>query len=71
MCVYIYRKYGLKYTTPTIGTFLYPEDYLVFLENFSKVIKQPLEFKKSSKYSDLNLNHKIHPYPIGILDSNI
>jgi uncharacterized protein (DUF1919 family) len=67
----IYQKFGLKYTTPTVGLFFYSDDYIRFLENFELLIKQPLRFKKVSKHAEINTLQKEHPYPIGVLGDDI
>ena len=43
----IYHKYGLKYTTPTVGLFFFSEDYIYikFLEKIDWYLKQPLEVR--------------------------
>ena len=74
----IYQKLGLKYTTPTIGTFFFAEDYIKFLENFEYYLKQTPTFIKKSRhaeadslYPQLIQARKNNPYPIGLLGNNV
>lgn len=69
----IYHKFGLKYTTPTIWTYFFPEEYLRFLEKLDWYLKQPLEFTSVSKHPMAHkLTETIHrKYPIGLLGGNV
>jgi uncharacterized protein (DUF1919 family) len=65
----IYHKFGLKFNTPTIWTYIYPQDYLRFLENLDWYLEQPMQFKKQT---DHEMSHRfcegLHKtYPIGVL----
>jgi uncharacterized protein (DUF1919 family) len=65
----IYHKFGLQFNTPTIWTYIYPQDYLRFLENLNWYLKQPLHFKKDT---DREISHRFceglhRTYPIGVL----
>jgi uncharacterized protein (DUF1919 family) len=65
----IYHKFGLPYNTPTIWTYIYPQDYLRFLENLDWYLKQPLHFKKET---DHEMAHRFctqthKTFPIGVL----
>ena len=64
---FIYQRYNLKYRTPTIGLFFYPQDYIRFLENINYYLSIPLKVgtRKDSKYKDINPERD---YPIGVLD---
>lgn len=67
----IYHKFGLQYTTPTLGLFFYPEDYINFLEKFEYLIRQPLRFTDTSRHTEANKLRKTMHYPIGILGENV
>ncbi|MCW3999404.1 MAG: DUF1919 domain-containing protein [Candidatus Bathyarchaeota archaeon] len=62
----IYHKFGLKYTTPTIGLFFFSEDYIKFLENPRWYLNQPFKFSNSSVLhpSANELMAKTHVYPV-------
>ena len=30
---WVYRRYGIEYRTPTVGLFIMPSDYIIFLKN--------------------------------------
>lgn len=68
---FIYKKFGLSYLTPTVGTFFYSEHYIKFLSNFEYYIRQPLKFISVAKYpgSTASLNKK--HYPIGLLGDDV
>lgn len=64
----VYQRYNLIYQTPTIGTFIMPEDYIKFLKDLNNYLKLPLVFisPNQSKYkSSLKYMDKWGQYPIG------
>ncbi|MDD4941992.1 MAG: DUF1919 domain-containing protein [Rhodoferax sp.] len=63
----IYKILGREYNTPFVGLYVYPDDYIRFLENFHKIIKLPLIFSSESKYIDAQQIS----YPIGLLAEDI
>ncbi len=69
----MYHKYGLKYNTPTIWTYIFPDDYLRFLCKLDWYLSQPLEFVKSSRHEMsmqyTKLTGKV--YPIGLLGGDV
>lgn len=67
----IYHKFGLIYSTPTIGLFFFSEDYIRFLEDFEHYINQPLTFIDKSIYSKANDLRMNHHYPIGMLGNGV
>ena len=69
----IYHKFGLKYSSPTIWTYFFPEDYIRFLENLDWYLKQPLEFSKETKHSLATplWGKTRNNYPIGVLDGSV
>ncbi len=69
----MYHKFGLQYNTPTIWTYIFPDDYIRFLENLDWYLKQPLMFKKETSH---DMAHKFcqltnRTYPIGVLGGDI
>ncbi|MBO4897364.1 MAG: DUF1919 domain-containing protein [Clostridia bacterium] len=64
---FIYQRYGIKYQTPTIGLFFYPEDYIKFLERLDYYLSLDVEVKtrEFSKYADRRPERQ---YYIGMLD---
>lgn len=67
----IYHKFGIKYTSPTVGLFFYLEDYIKLLENFEYYINQPLKFKNSSIHDKVNELRKTKNFPIGVLGDDV
>lgn len=69
----MYHKYGLKYTTPTIWTYIYSDDYLRMLDNLDWYLSQPLEFTQISKHKISKEFTKItgQIYPIGLLGGDV
>ncbi len=69
----MYHKFGLPYNTPTIWTYIFPEDYIRLLENLDWYLKQPLTFKKETSHA---MAHKFteqtsRRYPIGVLGGDV
>lgn len=69
----MYHKFGLKYTSPTIWTYIFPDDYLRLLGNLDWYLAQPLEFLESSSH---NLSRRYvestgQKYPIGLLGGDV
>ncbi len=69
----IYHKFGLQYNTPTIWTYIFPDDYLRFLENFDWYLNQPLTFKKETDHPMAHKHYEAthRRYPIGVLGSDV
>lgn len=71
---FIYQRFGLKYNTPFIGLYMFAPDYIKMLEDFEKIINNPLIFieHKDSRYkTQLKEKNLFDTYPIGILGENI
>lgn len=67
----IYESYGLRKTSPTIGMFIMPDDYLMLIENLEYYLKQELVFIEPSKskwVSQLSSKDNWGKYIIGRLD---
>jgi uncharacterized protein (DUF1919 family) len=68
----IYHKYGLQYTSPTIGTFFYSDEYLRMLENLKHYMAQPLVLKETSMHQEVNqLMANTHKFPVGLLGGDV
>lgn len=63
----IYHRFGLGYSTPTVGLFFYLSDYIRFLENLEHYLNLPLEFTDVSVHPEANELRKTVKYPIGLL----
>ena len=66
---HIYRYFGMKYLSPTIGLYFFADDYIKFVTNFEHYINCELTFipRSKSKYY-YNYKDKDKYYPIGKLD---
>lgn len=63
----IYQKYGLKYTTPTVGLYILGHDFVKFASDLGNYLKGELEFipwEQGKNYSALKNDA---PYPIARL----
>jgi uncharacterized protein (DUF1919 family) len=69
----MYHKYGLKYSSPTIWTYIFPDEYLRFLGKLDWYLAQPLEFIKASKHAMSKRFTQItgKVYPIGLLGGDV
>ncbi|MFA5365509.1 MAG: DUF1919 domain-containing protein [Candidatus Bathyarchaeia archaeon] len=69
----IYHKFGLKFTSPTVGLFFFPDEYLLFIENLEYYVKQKMSFIKTSRHQGNNeyRNKTCRFYPIGLIDDKI
>ena len=63
-----YEYFGLPKLTPTVGSFLFPKDYLKLISNLHHYMNCPLEIinVKESNYAD-NLDKNIS-CPVGVVD---
>jgi len=69
----MYHKYGLKYNTPTIWTYIFPDDYLRFLVRLDWYLAQPLKFTSFSAHEMSKRFTKLtgKVYPIGLLGGDV
>jgi uncharacterized protein (DUF1919 family) len=69
----MYHKFGLQYNTPTIWTYIFPDDYLRFLKNLDWYLTQPLTFTKDTKHQMAHRNSELtgQSYPIGVLGGDV
>lgn len=65
----IYKYFGLKFQSPTVGMYFFSDEYIKFLKNFDYYIQQPLIVRDStsSKYKEELLRRGQNPL-IGWLD---
>lgn len=69
----MYHKYGLKYSSPTIWTYIFPDEYLRFLSKLDWYLAQPLEFTANSKHEMCKRYTELtgKTYPIGLLGGDV
>lgn len=69
----MYHKFGLKYTSPTVWTYIFPDDYLRLLGKLDWYLSQPLEFIDSSNHALWKRHVKStgKKYPIGLLGGDV
>jgi len=69
----IYHKFGLQYRTPTVWTYIFPDDYLRFLEKLDWYLNQPLTFKTETHHPMAHKHYEAtkRRYPIGVLGSDV
>lgn len=72
---FIYKKFNLPYQSPFVNLFIFSDDYLRLLHNFSPKILQTISFipHQDSKHIEI-LKKRGHfglPYPIGIIGEGI
>ena len=64
----IYQRYGLQYTSPTVGLLFFADEYIRFLSDIKYYLSLDLEFipKTESRYYQF-YSDKNKYYPIGVL----
>ena len=69
----MYHKYGLQYSSPTIWTYIFPDEYLRFLSKLDWYLAQPLEFVEFSKHPMCKRFTELtgKTYPIGLLGGDV
>ena len=69
---HVYRFFGLTYDSPTIGLYMFSEDYVKFVYNLKEYLDMPLKFitYKESRYRDILEARGGHDSscPIGVLN---
>lgn len=66
----IYESYGMRKTSPTVGMFIMPSDFVLFCADLERYLSEPLEFilPEESKWRDaLSANKNWGSYLIGRL----
>jgi uncharacterized protein (DUF1919 family) len=69
----IYHKFKMEFSSPTIWSSFYPEEYIKFLEKLEWYIKQPLEFTSTTKHPSAQRKMELtkRNYPIGVLGKDV
>ncbi|GJM59760.1 DUF1919 domain-containing protein [Persicobacter diffluens] len=65
------KEAGIPYNSPTVGLFLYPEDFYELCRAPEYFFHAPLTFIKESKYPSAKKHLEEHHYPIGCLKGEI
>jgi len=67
---HVYRYYNLPYDSPTIGLFIYSEDYIKFIYNLRHYMKSEIKFISytESKYREQIIKAHKENIPIGLID---
>lgn len=72
---FIYKKYNLPYQSPFINLFIFSDDYLRLLQNFSPDILQTIEFisHENSRHTEKLKERGLFKlgYPIGVIGEKI
>lgn len=67
----IYQKFDLPYTSPTVGVYFYPDEYIKFLNNLEHYLSiEPIIIPRGkSKYAKQLSELRVYRYfPIGLID---
>jgi uncharacterized protein (DUF1919 family) len=72
----IYHRLGMPYLSPTIWTFIFPDEYLHLLGNLNWYLHQPLKFTAQGKHTctvhdRLGRIKENCRYPVGILGGDV
>lgn len=70
---HVYQRFGLPYTSPTVGLYFFAEEYLNLLKDLKTNLYLPLSFIKSSEskyFEELRKRKQLH-IPIGLLGDKI
>ncbi|MEE1075055.1 MAG: DUF1919 domain-containing protein [Acutalibacteraceae bacterium] len=68
---HVYRYFGLPYNTPTVGLYIWAQDYMTLLSDLKGFMSQPLEiidYKESNHFEEIEKRGEISP--IGRLNYN-
>lgn len=67
---YVYKYFNMQFLTPTIGLYLFPDDYLKFISRLKYYLSLELVFISAdeSKFKDELYNRNHIQVPIGVLD---
>lgn len=67
----IYESFGLQKQTPTVGLFMFAEDYLAFCTHLAECLTLPLEFIEPSDSKWISMpqlqDERYGQYPVGRL----
>lgn len=66
---HFYRWFQLPYDSPTVGLYIFPEDYIKFVYDIKKYMSLELQFipVDESKYRDILIKNNEQNVPIGLL----
>jgi uncharacterized protein (DUF1919 family) len=72
----IYHRLGLQYSSPTIWTYIFPDEYLMLLQRLKWYLEQPLKFTEKSKHTCIvqDRSGRVFPdrhYPVGVLGGDV
>ena len=69
---HVYRYFGLPYDSPTVGLYMFSDEYIKFIKNLKHYIDEPLSFISvdESRYREelLRRGGKNSTCPIGVID---
>lgn len=67
---HVYRYFGLKYSSPTIGMYFFSDEYIRFIKNLKYYLSLQLTIIpiEESKYRDILIEREQASVPIGRLD---
>lgn len=68
---HIYETLKRPYNTPTVGLYIFAEDYIKFIENLEMYLNEDLKFIKKSRFKECHKEHNEKKYPIGLLSNNL
>ena len=70
---WVYRRYGLEYQTPTIGLYMFAQEYIDFCTHLNCYLGSKLSFIpiEESRYYEALLRRKQMDVPIGLLGNQI
>jgi len=66
----VYQAYDLEKQSPTIGSFFYASEYILFLEHLREALNGELYFitpEESKHWEVLKTRNDVHTFPIGVL----
>ena len=69
----VYRYFTLPYTTPFVGMFFYPDDFIELLRDLRGNLAKPLSFARASRHPEAErFRAETHrAYPIGLIGERI
>ena len=72
----IYHRLGMQYLSPTVWTYIFPDEYLRFLGKLKWYLQQPLRFTDKSKHTCAVYDRygrlvKDCHYPVGVLGGDV
>lgn len=70
---HVYRRYGLPYSSPTVGMYFFSDDYIYFLEHLEESLRGPIEMINAadSKHAvELEKRGQMH-IPIGRISDHV